>query len=427
MKQSETWLHPGPRLALRTAAVQRIALVFEDFAGGGVQRSMLRTADELVGRGFAVDLVVGRAAGPLLSEVPPQARVVELERSSRWRLRAGAYAVADRTIFESLVRSKKARKSTRYLPALIRHFRSRRPNAVLAATTRYNLMVLWARRLAGLAASVIVSQRDQSSDPTLSPGLLRCGHPATLIRRSYVQADAIVAVSNGVADDLATCAGIPRSRITTVYNPVVGPDLLAKAQHSLDHPWFAPGAPPVILGVGRPVPQKDFATLIRAFVRVRVQRPVRLLILGEPEESHAEYARKLRALPKELDVAEDVSFSGFVVNPFAYMARAAVFVLSSVHEGLPGALIQALACGCPVVSTDCPFGPAEILDGGRFGAIVPIADDRAMAAAIVAALDHPIAAERLRARAELFSVERAVDRYLELMFGESQVWRDLGG
>jgi glycosyltransferase involved in cell wall biosynthesis len=123
-------------------------------------------------------------------------------------------------------------------------------------------------------------------------------------------------------------------------------------------------------------------------------------------------------------VADDVDLPGFVANPFAYMARASAFVLSSLYEGLPGVLIQAMACGCPVVSTDCPSGPAEILDGGRFGSLVPVGDELAMAEAIVASLDHPIASERLRARAQLFSVERAVDRYVDLMF--DQVYAGLG-
>jgi glycosyltransferase involved in cell wall biosynthesis len=403
-------------LERQTAGVRRIALVFGDFAGGGVQRSMLRTANGLLARGFAVDLVVARAVGPLLSEVSPQVRIVEIPRSSLWR--AGGYAVVDRTILESLATSKKARKSMRYLPALVRYFRNEQPNAVLAATARYNLVALWARRLADLDTVAVITQHDQSSDPTLPPGLLRGGHPAALIRRDYLQADAIVAVSNGVADDLAACAGIPRSHITIVYNPVVGPHLVGKAQHALDHPWFAPGEPPVVLGGGRPDPQKDFATLIRAFARVRAQRPVRLLILGDFEDAqgHAEYAGKLRALPEVLDVAEDVSFAGFVGNPFAYMARAGAFVLSSVHEGLGNVLIEAMACGTPVVSTDCPSGPREILDHGRFGPLVPVGDERAMAAAITATLERPKAAAMLQARAQMFSVDGAVDRYIDLMF-----------
>jgi glycosyltransferase involved in cell wall biosynthesis len=192
------------------------------------------------------------------------------------------------------------------------------------------------------------------------------------------------------------------------------------AREAVAHAWLAPGAPPVVLGVGSLSARKDFPTLVRAFARLRAARDCRLVILGQaasPRKTEEQQA-ELMALAAGLGVAADVDLPGFVANPFAYMARAGVFVLSSAFEGLPGALIQALACGCPVVSTDCPSGPAEILDGGRFGTMVPVGDDRAMAAAIAATLDRPIAAATLRARAELFSVERAVDRYLDLMFDQ---------
>jgi glycosyltransferase involved in cell wall biosynthesis len=159
---------------------------------------------------------------------------------------------------------------------------------------------------------------------------------------------------------------------------------------------------------------------VRAFAEVRARRDCRLVILGQasnPRKTKEQLA-ELMALAANLGVADDVDLPGFVANPFAYMARASAFVLSSLYEGLPGVLIQAMACGCPVVSTDCPSGPAEILDGGRFGSLVPVGDERAMAEAIVATLDHPIASERLRARAQLFTVERAVDRYVDLMFDQ---------
>jgi glycosyltransferase involved in cell wall biosynthesis len=176
----------------------------------------------------------------------------------------------------------------------------------------------------------------------------------------------------------------------------------------------------VVLGVGSLSARKDFATLVRAFARLRAERSCRLVILGQaatPKKTDEQRA-ELTALAAGLGVAADVDLPGFVANPFAYMARAAVFVLSSVFEGLPGALIQAMACGTPVVSTDCPSGPAEILDGGRFGALVPVGDDRALAAAIATTLERPITAATLQARAAMFSVDRAVDRYLDLMFDQ---------
>ncbi len=219
-----------------------------------------------------------------------------------------------------------------------------------------------------------------------------------------------MAVSEGVAEDLALTASLPRERITTIYNPVVTPALAGQAQAPLTHPWFAPGSPPVLLAVGRLHYQKDFPTLLRAFARVRAVRAVRLLILGEGDQGVA-----LQASAQELGITTDVELPGFVLNPFAYMARAAVFVLSSAYEGLPGVLIQALACGCPVVSTDCPSGPAEILEGGVYGPLVPVGDDAALAKAILSTLNARPNPDWLRTRAAEFSVDRAVDRYLEVL------------
>jgi glycosyltransferase involved in cell wall biosynthesis len=357
----------------------------------------------------------------MLGEVPPGARIVQLDKGHLWR--AVAYGLASEPGAWKLLarlKLKPLKRLFRRLPALVDYLRSARPDAVFAAEPGYSAIAVWARRLSGLRGRVVVSERIQVSRyaPVRSPW----GSPRQrpLLQRAYLKADAIVAVSEGVANDLATYAGIPRDRITTVYNPVVGPDLIAKAREPLDHPWFAPGEPPVILGAGRLDPQKDFATLVRAFARLRARRTARLVILGAHGPPELAYAADLKALPRELGVAGDVEMPGFVDNPYAFMARAAVFVLSSTYEGLPGVLIQALACGCPVVSTDCPSGPREILDHGRFGPLVPVGDAAALAAAIERVLDDPPPAERLRARAELFSVERAVDRSLALLFPDHE-------
>jgi glycosyltransferase involved in cell wall biosynthesis len=191
------------------------------------------------------------------------------------------------------------------------------------------------------------------------------------------------------------------------------------ARHHLDHDWFTSDGPPIILGVGNLKPQKDFATLIRAFARVRAERPARLVILGDARgpDKDASYVAALKGLPAQLGIEEDVSFAGFAENPYAYMSRAAVFVLSSAWEGFGNVLAEALACGCPVVSTDCPSGPAEILEHGRYGPLVPVGDDAALAAAICRVLDAPLSRGELTGRAALFTVERAVDQYIQLMFG----------
>jgi glycosyltransferase involved in cell wall biosynthesis len=194
-------------------------------------------------------------------------------------------------------------------------------------------------------------------------------------------------------------------------NPVVTPELTSKAAEALDHPWFGAGEPPVVLGVGRFKKQKDFATLIRAFDRVRRKRVARLLILGE-----GPYRASLEALIAELGLSDQVMLPGFASNPFAYMARAGVFVLSSAWEGMPGALIQAIACGAPVVATDCESGPREILQGGRYGRLVPVGDPAALAEAIQATLEEPRAPVPLEA-VERFTRSAAVSGYLEVLRG----------
>jgi glycosyltransferase involved in cell wall biosynthesis len=249
----------------------------------------------------------------------------------------------------------------------------------------------------------------QLSLPTLN---VRARFRLWQARIFYPRADAIIANCNGVADDVARLTGLSREHITTIYDPVVTPDLQEKMRAALDHPWFAPGSPPVLLAVGRLTAQKDFPTLLRAFARVRRVRPARLVILGEGRER-----TRLEALVRELGVAADVALPGFVINPLPYMKRAAALVLSSVYEGLPCVLIEAMACGCPVVSTDCPSGPAEILERGRYGALVPVGDVEAMAKAIHAALDGSHDAERLKTRAAEFSLERAAERYLTVLCG----------
>jgi glycosyltransferase involved in cell wall biosynthesis len=206
----------------------------------------------------------------------------------------------------------------------------------------------------------------------------------SLLRWSYRHADAVVAVSTGVADDLQRRLGIPRSRIHVVPNPVVTGNLTYLANQSVDHEWFATGSQPVVIGVGRLTRQKRFDLLIEAFARLSERCKARLVILGEGEERS-----RLDALIRKHHLEQDALLAGFVQNPFAYLARAHVFVLSSDWEGLPGALIQALACGTPVVATDCDSGPREILQGGRFGRLVPVGDVAALAEAIHEVVSRP--------------------------------------
>jgi glycosyltransferase involved in cell wall biosynthesis len=231
-----------------------------------------------------------------------------------------------------------------------------------------------------------------------------------LCARWYAKADAAIAISRGLAGQLVETSGIIPERVFTIPNPVDAARIQALAREPFDHPWFARGAPPVILGVGKLEIQKDFPTLLRAFARLRVERPLRLAILGEGPQRD-----RLERLARDLAISGDVLLPGFQMNPFAWLARATVFVLSSAWEGASNALLEALACGCPSVSTNCVSGPSETLDGGRYGSLVPVGDDSALAEAIAQVLRSPQDRARLRVRAEEFSVDRAATAYLDVL------------
>ena len=240
-----------------------------------------------------------------------------------------------------------------------------------------NVSVLLATRLLRGRPRIVIREANTLSvrgehEPRLAVRL-----KLRMVPRVYRWADRIVAPSKGVADDLVKTARLSEKHITVIYNPVVTPGRLRQMRERLSHPWFQEGQPPVILGVGRLVEQKDFGTLIRAFKRVRRKRNARLMILGEGPERTA-----LERLTDDLNVAGEVALPGYVDNVLPFMRESAVFVLSSAWEGLPGVLIEAMACGCPVVSTDCPSGPPEVLCGGKYGHLVPVGAVEPMADAI---------------------------------------------
>ena len=420
-------MHQGPREAEDHTATDNpqdgtpphIALFIPSLGDGGVERAMLHLAGAFVERGARVDLLVGQAEGPSLTRVPAQLNLIALQAASEGWTRFVIFT-ADPTGLKTLLRPvllpPNGSGLFRYLSDLTRYLRRQRPQVLLSAMTKSNLMAVWARHLAGVPTRLVICEQN-----TLSPNIngsrkkrkWRRRFLSSLVGRVYPKADAIIAVSDGVADDLVQCAGIPRERITTIYNPIVTARLVTQSRALLDHPWLQQGAPPVILGVGRLHEQKDFPTLLRAFARVRAKQETRLLILGEGKSGGLR--AELLALAAQLGIANDVALPGFVANPFAYLARAAVFVLSSAWEGLPSVLIEALACGCPVVSTDCPSGPAEILENGKYGPLVPVGDVVALAEAICAVLATPPHHDWLRARGALFAVDRIADRYLEML------------
>lgn len=358
---------------------REISVFLESLEGGGAEHVLLTLINAFIQRAHEVEVILCKSGGLYQKQLSPDVNLVELH----------------------------ARNLYYGLPRLVRYLRKMKPRVLLTTLNLASMVALIAKRLARVDTRVVIRIANTISQQPKN--WLKKNLDHLLQRLIYPWADEIIAVSDGVGDDLSAHVGIHRERIITIYNPIITPELKELANTKLDHPWFMPDQPPVILGVGRLNVLKDFGTLIRAFSKISANHPARLLILGEGDQRE-----HLETLVAELKITDKVSMPGFVDNPFQYMRNASVFALTSVSEGLPAVLIQALACGCSVVSTDCPNGPREILDHGRHGYLVPVRDSDAMAEAIIDALVQP-RNQPENAWLAKFSLDNAVDEYLRIL------------
>lgn len=360
---------------------QSVAIYLPDLSGGGAERLHVQLAPRLAASGLAPYFLLDRKRGQLLAEAEAICPVESLD----------------------------AHRQIAALPALVGHLRKYRPAALIANMEHMNVMAVIARAIARAPTRIIACQHNSFSEQVKRPSWQWRALPA-LYRAILPHADAIVAVSEGVSGDLAERSGIDRSRISVIHNGLVDDDFAARAAGEPDHPWFADDAP-VVLGMGRFVPQKDFATLVRAFAHIRDRTHARLMILGEGP-GRAE----LEALIASFGLSDRIALPGFTANPLPWLRRSGLFVLSSRFEGFGNVLVEALACGTPVVSTDCPYGPSEIVEGGRYGALVPVGDPKALGEAILASLNDRPDREALKARGQHFSVARCADAYRDLIY-----------
>jgi glycosyltransferase involved in cell wall biosynthesis len=365
--------------------MKRIAWFFPSFGAGGVQRAILSLTRRFLALGIFVDLVVADAHGPFLKDVPAGVVVTDLH----------------------------APRMLAALPGLISHLRTARLDALISAQNHANLVAVLATRVAGTPTRLILTEHNDMIEGSRQSRSVKDRLRPFAARLLYPLAQAVVAVSKGVAESIVVIVHLPPERICTIHNAPIPGNLEELVRRTPESPWLLTRDVPVVVSVGRLVVQKDYPTLLRALAYMNEWQPVRLMILGEGPERG-----KLQELAASLGVSDRVSMPGFVENPYSYMGRADAFALSSLYEGFPSVLVEALACGARVVATDCRSGPAEILGGGRFGRLAPVGDARALGNAIQAALeDLDYRPDASVARAREYSVERAAESYLSLIFG----------
>lgn len=363
----------------------RIALFVPSLHGGGAERVMANLANGFVDRGYAVDLVLIKKEGPYLEQLSDNVRVVDLNVS---RLR---YC----------------------LPALMRYIKNEKPDAMISSMGGPNLFSILAKKFTGSHFPLVVRvETTESLALHYSKRPSRSRFIFILNHTLYKSANCVVVVSKGARDDLINDYRLKTGKSTVIYNPIVNDTLFSLMNEKLN-PALLPTdtAIPLVLAVGRLEEVKDYPTLIRAFKVLREKANVRLLILGEGDERES-----LERLILELGLQDDVRLGGFVNNPFAYMKKASLFALSSVYEGFGNVLVEAMACGTPVVSTDCPSGPSEILENGKWGKLVPVGDPTALAKAMEESLNSPEKPD-VRKRAMDFAVDKAVREHLKILFG----------
>jgi len=352
--------------------------------GGGAERVSIDLANAMYSRGLEISIVTAGRAGLRAGETASGVRLVEL----------GARGVATA------------------LPGLVRTLQSLRPWAIISVMDHANLVAWLATRLARSAARTVFTTHIEFSHAfeELSPPARRVA--LALYASVYRRADVRIAVSTDVAERIATRLNVARSSVAVIPNPVVPRRICTLA--TMEPADVAPPRPEVarVLAIGRLALEKDFDTLIRAIAIATRQVPLELVILGEgPQRPN------LQRLVRDLALDEQVRLPGFLPNPYRTLRDARVFVSSSRWEGFGVAIVEAMTLGIPVVATDCPSGPAEILAGGAYGRLVPVGDAGALADAIVAAIRDPGPVAAARRRAADFEIETITQRYLDRLNG----------
>lgn len=367
---------------------KKIALFVPSMDGGGAEKVMYTLACGFLKLNYSVDLILCNAEGPYLKKLPITVNVIDL----------------------------KHRKVSRCLVPLIKYIKKENPDVMLSTLDHACVVAVMAKLISRTKMPIFVRESTSPSedmkqgDNSAFSKIIRI-----MARFSFKKASRLIAVSKGVKKDMVCFYNINPDKIEVIYNPVVTTELLEDAKIVPLHPFYKSEEIPVVLGVGRLSKEKDFSTLVRAFSLVREQLNARLVILGEGVERDS-----LEKLIRSLNLQDDVSLPGFVDNPCSYMSFSSVFVLSSLYEGLPNTLIQAMAVGTPIISTNCKYGPSEILEDGKFGRLVQVGDHKEMAIAIISALKEKSKNENwsnlLKEKSKMYFAETIIQKYESFLF-----------
>lgn len=364
---------------------KKIAVFTQDFMGGGAERMMINLANGMADKGHTVDLIVVRNHGPYKNLIDSNINIVTLG--------------GKKVLFS--------------IWGLTRYLKKEKPEILYSTLKHVNIAAILANKLSGNKTKTVIREACHlltTGNKQILQKIAYC-----LVPIFYKKADAIVAVSEGVAESIVEYCNIPFDRIHILPNPSVTNELIEKSKKLPKHPFFNNKNTKVILGVGRLTYQKNFDHLIKAFslLQKESEQNIKLIILGDGEDRSM-----LEKLVRDLNLHESVSLPGFVDNPYSYMKKASLFVLSSRFEGSPNVLVEAMACGTPVISTDCPSGPKQILDDGKFGLLIPINDKKKLSDA----MNHSIQLEnnqehmkKLQERAMDYHVDRSVEEYLSVL------------
>ena len=350
---------------------------------GGAEMVVIRLLEGLVAKGIKVDLVLATKVGVLRKDIPNEVNLIDLN--------------ASRTIYS--------------LYKLIRYLRNNKPKKLLSHLQRANRIAILAKIIARSNTDIYLVNHTMASIAKENASLFHKILSFISYRYLYGYATKLIHVSNGAARDLEKVLNISEGSVEVIYNPVVTKEMLnGKKYKSIPHPWFLENKIPVVISAGSFRKVKRYDILIKAFYIIQKKMKSRLIILGD-----GPLRNSLEDLVKELELTETVSMPGFVDNVYNYMNNASVFVLSSQWEALPTVIIEALACGCQIVSTNCPNGPYEILEGGKYGRLIEMNSPQALASAIEESINSPIPKKILRDKASQFTVNEATEKYIEVL------------